>query len=861
MKIKFIQLLILLLVTSFNHAQINKFGFEKLVHEKPDKCIPFAVSYEGEQTLTVLRRNNIVPKMLTSEWVYISATPRKIKELIENGSLKDFYFENARPQLLNDTTRVKVHVSEVHQGTGGLSMPFTGKNVIMGVVDDGIDFQHPDFRDGNGKTRVLYLWDHKLDSAGHPNIPQPYGYGLVYDSSDINLHIETAQTGSPMYPTLGGQSFHGTNVTGIAAGNGLANGRNKGMAPDSKMIIVRTDFTLADWALSIADACAFIFEKADALGLPCVINLSLGDYFGSHDGNDPAAVAIESLLDEKPGRIVVCAAGNSGNVGKYHVQGAVDSDTSFVWLRNNPGGAFGANTIFFETWSTSTEMQNVRYSLGANLSSGSYASRASTGYYTTSQSLGGVIMDTLRNSNGDQLATLEIYPSVEYGNFHLQVLFSRVDSTAYNYRFSTTGSGKYDMWSGAVFGLNNFVQTLPTAAEFPPIIHYHPVDSLQSIVSSWACSEKVITVGNFINRQGYTNFEGNYMPTPVTSGTLSVNSSKGPSRLGVVKPDISAPGDFSMTVTPLSYLANTVNHFKVDEGGWHSINGGTSMASPVIAGIAALYLEKCSRVTYSDFKTDLLANAFGDNFTGTLPNFAFGNGKPHALNTLLDKAYAMEIEGFHLLCGPDDQLGIDTQADLDSAVWNFNGTNANAASLTITETGTYTLYTYDNKGCVERDTLDIEQGNAPPAPAITYDDGVLSSTTADNYQWYLNGSPLLGQTMQSLIGTVNPTGQYMVATTGPDGCVSFSSIYQQNAFLDESGIVSCLVYPNPVEDKIIISAPFSYDRLVIRDLQGKVQYECRQQANEIHVEKLARGVYLLEIISENKIFTTKFEKM
>lgn len=858
MKMKGILLLLLLLTAHFNHAQVVKFGFDKLVASQPDKNMPFAVIYEGPQTLETLRKHNIIPKKLTKEWVYITTTPAKIKELNESGSIRDFHFEISRPQKFNDSTRVKAHISEIHAGTGGLSMPYTGKNVIVGIVDDGIDFRHPDFRDANGNTRVLYFWDHILDSTGHPNIPQPYNYGLAYDSAEINQHLLSGQ-----FVGLGGQSFHGTNVSGIAVGNGLANGRNKGMAPDSKIIIVRTNFGFSDWSLTIADACQFIFDKADEMGMPCVINLSLGDYFGSHDGKDPATESIEDMLDEQAGRIVVCAAGNSGNVGKYHVGGNVDSDTSFVWFLNNPGGAFGANTIFFELWANQSDMQNVRYGFGANLPSGTFASRAQSNFYNTFTALGSVIEDTLRNGNGDQIAVVEIYPSIEYGNFHLQVLFTRVDSTAYYYRFATkaTGTGHYDLWSGTGFGLNAIVQTLPTTAQYPPIAHYHPVDSLQSIVSGWACSEKVITVGNFINRQAYTDFNGAVQVTPVTAGTLSVNSSKGPSRVGLVKPDISAPGDFSITASPLSYLSNPVNNFKIDQGGWHNANGGTSMASPSIAGLAALYLEKCNGAGYIDFKNDLLNNAFGDNFTGTVPNYAYGYGKPHGLNTLLETNYDMEIDGLPLLCGPQADLGIATNAALDSTIWDFNGTQTNTDVLTITSTGFYTAYTYDNMSCKERDTITIGQGNPPAAPVISESGGILSSTAAANYQWHLDGNPLPGQTFQNLLGLINPTGQYQVSTTGPDGCVVFSNIYQQNSALTEQTGINFSIFPNPADDKIYLGGLPEYEHFSIRDLQGKIQFETKDALTELDIEKLSKGIYVIRIVSGNKIFTTKFEKM
>ena len=71
---------------------------------------------------------------------------------------------------------------------------------------------------------------------------------------------------------------------------------------------------------------------ADEYNMPAVANLSLGTYIGSHDGNDPAAEMMETLLDEKGGRLVVSATGNSGAKGTYHQQGNPNADTNFVWF-------------------------------------------------------------------------------------------------------------------------------------------------------------------------------------------------------------------------------------------------------------------------------------------------------------------------------------------------------------------------------------------------------------------------------------------------------------------------------------------------------------------------------------------------
>lgn len=851
-----------LLFSLLTFSQTAKFGFDKLLKEKSNEKMPFAIVYEGEKTLSNLLSQNVTPKRISKEWVYVTTTPQMIQSLMDAHLIRDFYFENSRPQLLNDSTRVKAHVEEIQNGLGGLSMPYTGKNVIVGIVDDGCDFKHPDLIDANGKTRVLYYWDHQNANLGVNNVPQPYNYGLEYDSSYINDHIETFGGGSPMYVGLGGADgtgFHGTNVTGIAAGNALANGRNKGMAPDSKIIFVRTDFGLVNWTLSVADACEYIFNKADAMGLPCVINLSLGDYLGSHDGNDPASVAMESFLDEKPGRIIVCAAGNSGNIGNYHVQGIVDADTSFVWFKNNSNGAFGPNTIYLDIWGTQTQMQNVQYAIGANLPNGSFATRATTQYYLSSQGMGGVINDTLRNANGDEIAIMEIYPSIESGAYHLQLFFSKVDSTSYNFSFLTTGNGKYDAWSGSGFGLNDFVSTIPTVGQYPPIANYNMSDSLQSIVSSWACSEKVITVGNYVNRQFYQSYDNQFITNPGVSGKLSVNSSNGPSRLGIVKPDVVAPGDNSFSCAPIWYYSNPANYFKLDQGGLHMRNGGTSMASPCITGIAALYLEKCSKASYQDFKTDLISTGFEDAYTGTTPNFAYGNGKVHGLNLLLEEAYPIAIVGTPALCGSSDELYVNTTQALDSISWTFAGNTSSQDTLTVTTLGLYTVETFNAMMCKERDTLTKTIiGTVLPAPVIDTVGGVLSSSACPNYQWYVNGNLIAGQTAQSWIGVYSNSVQYQVSTTSPEGCVSFSNTIGVNA-VDELSSMNVVVYPNPSSGLLTVQLAEQVKELKVLDMTGKLLL-AKKDSNEINISSLADGVYVLKVVLDSKIIDLKIEK-
>ena len=121
---------------------------------------------------------------------------------------------------------------------------------------------------------------------------------------------------------------------------------------------------------------------------------------------------------------------------------------------------------------------------------------------------------------------------------------------------------------------------------------------------------------------------------------MALKSSKGPNRHDIVKPDISAAGEVSLAAAPLWVQAIPQAYTVLDSGLLHMRNSGTSMSSPLVAGVAALYLEKCSKATHLDFKTDMINTAFADGFTGTLPNYGYGHGKIHALDLLLETNFS-----------------------------------------------------------------------------------------------------------------------------------------------------------------------------------------------------------------------------
>ena len=284
----------------------------------------------------------------------------------------------AKGVALMDTARIRNNIDSVQAGYAPLHDSILGKNVIIGIIDGGIYWQHKDFKNPDGTTRILYIWDQISNSGGHP---QAFTYGTEWNSTQINSGscTEVEAYGQNSCPSDFG---HGTCVAGIAAGNGSSvqgdsflRGVYTGVAPLSNLVVVNlgTGGTAAgctpsgvDFLTQVSDAVNYIFQIADAFDMPCVINLSQGTYYGSHDGIDLTTEIIDSLLTQRKGRAVVAAAGNAGNV-RHHLSYAVPGDTA------NPAYTLfnsHANEVYFDLWADTADFNNVWFTVGLHNSTG-----------------------------------------------------------------------------------------------------------------------------------------------------------------------------------------------------------------------------------------------------------------------------------------------------------------------------------------------------------------------------------------------------------------------------------------------------------------------------------------------------------
>lgn len=194
----------------------------------------------------------------------------------------------------------------------------TGKGVLISVIDSGIDYTHPDFRNADGSTRILALWDQTIfpDASRDFFPPQGYGIGTLFTREQINaaLNADSEEERLFLCPSRD-SSGHGTHVTGIAAGNGSASqGTYRGIAYEASLLVVKLgspDPKGFPSTTELMQAVDFSVRFAISHSLPLVINLSFGNTYGSHSGTSLLETYLNQVSDL--GRFsIVAGSGNEG---------------------------------------------------------------------------------------------------------------------------------------------------------------------------------------------------------------------------------------------------------------------------------------------------------------------------------------------------------------------------------------------------------------------------------------------------------------------------------------------------------------------------------------------------------------------
>lgn len=433
-------------------------------------------------------------------------------------------------RLLMDVAPGKVNLPQFKNTTG-----LSGKGVIIGIVDSGIDPNHPAFQ-----GRILRIWDQTLPGSG----VSEGNYGIELTTGQLTTSRDTVG--------------HGTHVAGIASGVDATYG---GVAPEAELVIVKSDLQDAH----IADGIRYIFRIAGELGRPAVVNLSLGGHADAHDGTDSLSQIIDA--ESGPGRIVCCAAGNEGN-DNIHGQSVVLPGSTRRMRFTVPNQ--GVGIALLNGWYPG----NCSFEV---------AVRTPGGFVTPFQPIitGGNPAQSYSLVDAQVvIATPGPDPANGDHNFFVQLRGVRsrpVTGGVWQLwlRNTSTTDGRVDVWTLDGQPVTQVIFTGTSAK-----------DSVK--IGSPGASQRAITVASYTTKVEYTDIDNRLREVGLDLDDISDFSSEGPLRNGEQKPDLAAPG--AMITSALSADSRPSRGSMVNTK--YMVNAGTSMATPFLAGIVALLLER-----------------------------------------------------------------------------------------------------------------------------------------------------------------------------------------------------------------------------------------------------------------------------
>lgn len=612
------------------------------------------------------------PENLLDKGIFIKKYPNSIASVnLPLASLESFIQEEGVDFLQVgepiyqklDAARQATNVDQVHQGLQ-LSKQYSGSGVLLGIMDSGFDYTHPNFYNvaGNG-YRLKTVWDQSVNGGEGP--PNNFSYGTEVEGAQNILNWENDNI--PQNGQLISQGTHGTHVAGIAAGSGHGtDGLYTGIAYDSDLAVV----SYAGSDQSFADGVAYIFEKADQFNQPCVINMSLGKHTGPHDGTSFFDQICDGLVG--PGKILVGAAGNEGE-DRLHIRNQFGQDESviysFVEFKSSNGAQNGEGIL--DIWGS----PGGQFRVAINFYDIVNEEFISWTEYVNSTDNGNFEF-TIIDDDGDQAdVEIAVSPNNPLNNKpNIQIGISNLDQTDPSVwiMLEIIGSNSIiDVWSDHMFFSNGTFN--------PPVVSG---DSDFTNGEIGGTGNNVITVGAYTSKNIYQNFGGQTISIPfqVELGELAPFSSRGPTADGRTKPEITAPGN--VVASSLSSFdpdinagsANVTYRLTQDNQQWFfGALQGTSMASPMVAGIVGLMLEANPNLSPNEVTNIITETAIIDQFTGNDINNLWGWGKIdawEAMKAIADVSAARNLEDF------SSEINIAPNPASEQIQLNFFGRNA-----------------------------------------------------------------------------------------------------------------------------------------------------------------------------------------
>lgn len=421
-------------------------------------------------------------------------------------------------------------------------LSLTGRGIIMAFIDTGIDYTDRVFRDGEGNTRILSIWDQTIQTG---TAPEGFFYGSEYGREEIQAAL---QSGDPygVVPSRD-EIGHGTAMASVAAGSSIDGGRTfLGAAPDADIVVVklkeckpylREYYLIADDAAAYAEndimlAVKYVLGFLTAFERPVVLCLGLGSNWGDHTGFSPLSRYLNNAAVRRSMGLVVCG-GNEGNAA-HHFQGRLQvgagGNNNYQDAEIRVGE--GEKGFFMEIWGSIPDTFQVHiFSPGGESVTGALLGLGQSVTYRfiferTQVSIYNILVE---ESAGEQLILLR-FSEPTAGIWRIRVTAS-----------GTVQNGMFNIWL--------------------PITQFLSSETYFLEASSNITLTEPSLAGNVITTSAFNDVNNSFYAA----------SGRGFSRDNRIKPDIAAPGVNIPTVA--------------------GTGTGSSMAASIMAGAAALFMQ------------------------------------------------------------------------------------------------------------------------------------------------------------------------------------------------------------------------------------------------------------------------------
>ena len=522
---------------------------------------------------------------------------------------------------------------------GGLPAAFDGTGVVLGIIDTGIDFQHIAFKDKDGGSRIKRAYVYNGSSATE--------YTSVSGTSPTT-DDDTQDHGTHTASTAGGSSVivNGTSVTVTDNHESATFG---GMAPGSDLYLAGIK-DLSD--TYITNALKKMVSYADSQNKPLVVSNSWGSGWGPRDGTGEVADLVGQYFgDSHPNRVILFASSNDAGHGKDNEGGG------FFVKKNGATSASPLGTIMRCDSYSDTDAGYMYYGLIAYASG---TSKMNCKIHVLNSNTGALLKTWTVTNNSPSVSlgtyyegTLSVYMTRDGSKYSVAINsdegIETTGYTGYNYSksnytlafevYPASGSADINVWAG---DYSYFTNHLTTSG------HTWTAGTDDMSVSDEATIPNAISVGAYVSKNRVKNYKGStYTYSSGSLGDIASFSSYATPELsptGEAYPWITAPGAQVVAAVNHYDTDGSYSYYNADNASQLVVNSstypygvmqGTSMSTPVAAGIVALWLQAAqtagTSLTVNDVKNIMAETAITDSYTNGPNSTHFGKGKIDAL--------------------------------------------------------------------------------------------------------------------------------------------------------------------------------------------------------------------------------------